>query len=71
MKNFSSINPKIGLFYANDPTDIANYRAGYYVGLKLVGAIAKDMKISDKVLLKIPRREFETMSKRWLRERLN
>jgi uncharacterized protein YjaZ len=69
LKNFSSSNPKIGLFYANDPTDIVNYRAGYYVGLKLIEAVANKTKLSDKSLLKIPRRKFEGIAKKWLQER--
>jgi len=71
LKNFSSSNPKISLFYANNPSNIVNYRAGYYVGLKLVEAIAKDMKLGDKALLKIPRKKFEAVAKRWLQERLS
>lgn len=68
LKNFSSSNPKIGLFYANDPADIINYRAGYYVGLKLVEAMAKDKGLKAAEMLRIPRRKFEAIAKRWLRE---
>lgn len=71
LKNFSSGNPKLGLFYAYDPADINNYRAGYYVGLKLIEAVARDMKFSNKELLKIPRKKFENIAKRWLRENTN
>ena len=71
LKNFSSSSQKISLFYANNPADLLNYRAGYYVGLKLVEAVAKDMRFGNKELLKIPRRKFENIAKKWLRERSN
>ncbi len=69
LKNFSSSNSNIGLFYANDPTDIVNYRAGYYVGLKLVEDIAKKEALSNQDLLNIPKNKFENIAKRWLREK--
>lgn len=69
LKNFSSSDPKIGLFYANDPTDIVNYRAGYYVGLKLIEDSAKKEGLSDQDLLNISRNSFENIAKRWLQER--
>jgi len=69
LKNFSSSNPKIGLFYANDPTDIVNYRAGYYVGLRLVEAVAKEGSLDNQGLINIPRSNFENIAKKWLQKK--
>ncbi|MBL8005445.1 MAG: hypothetical protein JNL36_10140 [Candidatus Kapabacteria bacterium] len=69
LKTFSSSNSKIGLFYAKDPSDIKEYRAGYYVGLMLVESVAIDRMLSVKELLNMPRKKFENIAKTWLQER--
>lgn len=70
-KKISSSDPRIGLFYANDPEDIINYRAGYYVGLKLIESIVKDENLSNQELLKISKRKFENMTKEWFQKSLD
>ncbi len=47
------------IFQANGPTDIWRHRAGYYVGLDVVRAIAERRRCSASGLLEIPRGEFE------------
>ncbi len=61
LKNFSSINPEISLFYAKNPRNIYEFRAGYFVGLKLLDRIVKTKKINPKNLLGIPKKKFKKM----------
>lgn len=61
LKNFSSTNPEISLFYAKNPRNIYEFRAGYFVGLKLVDQMVKNKKMDPKKLLEIPRKKFEKM----------
>lgn len=58
-ENFTATEHQLGLFYANDPDDIMNYRAGYYLGLLLVEQIAEKYKLSLNDLLCLPRASFE------------
>ena len=52
--NFESSDPAIELFYAANPNNIFSYRAGYYVGFKVIESIAADNNFSNRDLLKIP-----------------
>jgi len=61
LKNFYSSNSKISIFYAKNPKNIYEFRAGYYVGFKLVDRIVKNHKLEPKKLLVIPREEFEDL----------
>jgi len=61
LENFNYSNPEIELFYANDTADIFRFRAGYFVGLKLIAQMVKDLKLSMEELLKIPKTKFENM----------
>lgn len=61
LKNFSSTNPEISLFHAKNPRNIYEFRAGYFVGLKLLDQIVKTKKMNPKKLLEIPRKKFEKM----------
>jgi uncharacterized protein YjaZ len=69
LKQFSSASPKIELFYANDPNDIYKYRAGYFVGWKLIEQMIKKKGFSDSELLKISRKRLENMIRELLRAR--
>lgn len=53
-QHFDSSDPSIELFYAANPNDIFSYRAGYYVGLKLIESIASQNDFSEIDLLNIP-----------------
>ncbi len=70
LENLFSSDPAIGVFYAKDADDIFNYRAGYYIGLKLIKHIATSEKITRRNLLAIPRKDFETLAKIWLEDRV-
>lgn len=55
-----------GLFEARDPGDIFNYRAGYYLGLRLIDEIADTLGLSIPDIVKLDRPRFETL----IRDRL-
>ncbi|HET6402441.1 MAG TPA: DUF2268 domain-containing putative Zn-dependent protease [Candidatus Kapabacteria bacterium] len=53
-ENFESSDPSIELFYSANPADIFSYRAGYYVGMKVIESIAAEYDLSDHALLNMP-----------------
>ncbi|MCP4580488.1 MAG: hypothetical protein GY839_02640 [candidate division Zixibacteria bacterium] len=55
LDNFNKNDSRIGLFYANDPDNIYYFRAGYYVGLKLIEEVSAATKIGLSELLEMPR----------------
>jgi uncharacterized protein YjaZ len=59
LKNFNSSSEDIQIFWANDPTDVYKYRAGYFVGLELIKEFVKKENVSDIDILKIDRESFE------------
>jgi hypothetical protein len=59
--NFESSDLSINLFFSANPEDIYSYRAGYYVGLKLIGSIASANNFSDSDLLHIPLHEMKRL----------
>jgi uncharacterized protein YjaZ len=63
---FSSSSPKIGLFYAKDPRDIFQYRAGYYIGLKFIKHAVQTKGLAAQHLLHMPRDEFESLAVKYL-----
>jgi len=69
LDNFSSSNPEISLFYANDPHDIFQYRAGYYIGLKFIEQVLKSSGLTARQLLHMPRGRFEELALEYLADR--
>lgn len=63
---FSSGSPEIGLFYAKDPHDIFQYRAGYYIGLKFIKYAVQTGGLAADHLLSVPRDEFESLAVEYL-----
>jgi len=63
---FSSGSPEIGLFYAKDPHDIFQYRAGYYIGLKFIKYAVQTGGLAADHLLHVPRDEFERLAIEYL-----
>jgi uncharacterized protein YjaZ len=61
LNNFSSTSPELALFYSSNPRNIYEYRAGYFLGLRLVDLIVRTEGINPDKLLKIPRKRFEKM----------
>ncbi len=57
--HFDSSDPSIQIFYAANPEDIHSYRAGYYVGLKLIESIAAKNDFSARDLLNLPMQEMK------------
>jgi hypothetical protein len=57
--NFDRCDHKLEIFYANDPSNIFQFRAGYYAGLKLIERYARKNHLSILALLKLPREIFE------------
>lgn len=55
------------LFYANDPDDVRKYRAGYFIGFELVKEIMRENDLSQKDLMTIARKDFESMAKSFLK----
>lgn len=70
LKKFNSSGRETGLFYAGDPKDIMNFRAGYYAGLKLVEEIAERTGSGVPDLLRLPRGKFEKMMQALLRRKV-
>ncbi len=62
LKYFES-RSKAVFFQANEPTDILQYRAGYYLGLNLIRQIAINGEYSMQQLITIPRRKLEILAK--------
>jgi hypothetical protein len=54
------------LFQANNPADVVNYRAGYFVGLAVVRNLLDREKLSLQDLLELPRQQFESFALREL-----
>ncbi len=50
------------LFYANDPSDILKYRAGYYLGFRVMEEMVKRGLKTENDLLQLERKEFELLS---------
>lgn len=50
------------LFYASDPNDIRQYRAGYFIGLEVIKAIVAQYSYSPQDIFTITRENFETMT---------
>jgi uncharacterized protein YjaZ len=59
--NFESCDSPIKIFYAANPEDIYSYRAGYYVGLKLIESILANNDFSNRDLLNIPLEEMKRL----------
>lgn len=57
-KHFSESDDNLQLFFANDPSDILRFRAGYYAGLEFVKWLAGKLR-SEQDILKIPRSDIE------------
>lgn len=57
-RNFHGGQEGAVLFQANNPNDILEYRAGYYIGLKIIEKIADEDKLSVEDMLNIPREKF-------------
>ena len=51
----------LGLFMANDPNDIMNFRAGYYLGGEVIRSIAVRRGLVIKDLLALNRGDFESL----------
>ncbi len=58
---FESSDPSIELFYSANPDDIYSYRAGYYIGLKLIESIASKNDFSYRNLLSVPMDEMKRL----------
>jgi len=67
LEYFNNSNPEIELFYANNIADIFRFRAGYFVGFKLIAQIVINQKLSMEELLKIPKTKLENMMLKQLR----
>jgi len=61
LKNFSLSNPKTTLFEVDDPNNIYEDRAGYFLGLSIINQIVKVKKLNAKELLSMPRKKIEEM----------
>jgi uncharacterized protein YjaZ len=69
-KIFRSTSPRIGLFNADDASDVARNRAGYYVGLKLIEGLAEEYRLNSPEILRIPRKKLEGMALNWISKKL-
>jgi len=70
LKNsYDKYNPDIQLFYASDPNNILAFRAGYYIGMKLLDEIINENDITARALIDIPRDEFEKLVLKKLSDR--
>lgn len=61
-RHFSESMPDCGLFLADNPGDILNFRAGYYLGLSLIRAIAAHKKLDITDLLQMKRHQLEKLT---------
>lgn len=66
--HFDSSDSSIELFYAANPEDIFSYRAGYYVGWKLIEFIANEHNISDREFLTIPATRMQQLARNAIRK---
>ena len=64
-----NINPS--LFHANDPKNILEFRAGYYLGMEIIKKIVGDKDLALSELLSTPRIKIEEMCMQYLHEYLN
>jgi uncharacterized protein YjaZ len=48
-----------GFFQANNPSDIFNYRAGYYVGLQIIKQAVRQMQLTPSQLLQVSKSKLE------------
>lgn len=55
LNNFSLSKEDIQIFWANDPSDIYKYRAGYFVGLEVIKEFVRKEKVSDIDIINIKR----------------
>jgi len=55
--NYHCTVSDIGIFRADDPEDILNYRVGYYVGLKIIQELVKKTQLTPSDLLRMERTE--------------
>lgn len=69
VNNFSSTSPEVVLFYMLNPRNIYEYRVGYFLGSRLVDRIVRSEGIRPDKLLTIPRKRFEKMMLKVLREK--
>ena len=58
---FSQSAPELSIFKIIDPADILKFRAGYYLGLVLVGSVAENERLAPLDLLTLERCEFERL----------
>ena len=68
IRHFDSSDPAIELFYASNSQDIFSFRAGYYVGLKVMEAIFREHGFTAGELLRIPFHEMRSLVLEVLRE---
>jgi hypothetical protein len=54
LSTLNSSDHSSSLFHAADPTDIYSYRAGYFLGLRIIDDIAKEDKAQIRDLLGVP-----------------
>lgn len=54
------------MFYANDPTDVLKFRAGYYLGLTVIESLITEAGVDMPRLLAWPREDFEHRAKELL-----
>ena len=57
LTHFDSSAEDIGLFVASDPDNIYHYRAGYYVGLKVIEYISLNESLAPHGLIELSMRE--------------
>jgi hypothetical protein len=62
LKNFNLSDQKIELFGGTNPRDVFRSRGGYWLGLQIIQQIARKYPI--KKLLKIPKKDFESLIKK-------
>ena len=60
-ENFESHDLSIDLFYASNPADIFSFRAGYYVGMKVIESIATQYHLSHCDLLNVTSAEMKRL----------
>ncbi|KPL03950.1 MAG: hypothetical protein AMJ90_02515 [candidate division Zixibacteria bacterium SM23_73_2] len=61
LRSFFSSDPEISIYFAKNPENIYEFRAGYYIGLKLVYRMVKFHKLNPENLIEMPRKKFEKM----------
>jgi len=54
-RNFDLSSDAISMFHAADPLDIRRYRAGYYVGLRLIEELMTEKRLTAGQLLQLER----------------